>query len=109
MGGSNRLPRRLEASGEPEAVVVVPEGRIELAAERDAAHRVYVAPRPAARRAAYAGVGTGGIPFGRTGVVVLVVPVGAPFVDVRGDAEESEVGRLAERHGPWRLERTAPA
>ena len=89
-----------EASREAKPKVVVAEGRIELAAQRDAAHGVRVAPRSAARGASHALVGARGIPLRRSAVVVLVVPVGAPLVHVRRDAEKAEVGRLAERHRP---------
>src|SRR5467141_2926855 len=91
------------ASREAEPEVVVAEGRIELAAQRDAADRVHVAPRSAARGAPHALVRARGIPLRRSAVVVLVVPVGAPLVHVCCDAEKAEIGRLAEGHGPWRL------
>ena len=52
-----------ETSREAEPKVVVAEGRIELAAQRDAAHRVRVAPRAAARGASHALVGARGIPL----------------------------------------------
>ena len=53
-----------EASREAEPKVIVAEGRIELAAQRDAADRVHVAPRSAARDASHAVVGARGIPLG---------------------------------------------
>jgi hypothetical protein len=53
----------LEASREAEPKVIVAERRIELTAQRDAANRVRVAPRSAARGAAHALVGAGGIPL----------------------------------------------
>src|SRR6185503_9204117 len=93
----------LEASREAEAKVIVAERRIELTAQRDAANRVRVAPRSAARGAAHALVGAGGIPLRRSAVIVLVVPIGAPLVHVRRDAEKAEGGRFAECHRPGRL------
>ena len=50
-----------EASREAEPEIVVAERRIELAAQRDAANGVRVAPRSAARGAAHTVVGAGGI------------------------------------------------
>src|SRR5215467_9278043 len=68
-----------------------------------------MAPRSTARGAPYTLCRARRIQFRRSTVVVLVVPVGAPFVHVRRDAEETEVGRLAERHRPGRLQWTASA
>src|SRR5205814_5821845 len=81
--------------------------RIELAAQRDAAHRVGVPPRAAAGGAPHTLIRARGISLRRSAVVILVVPVRAPFMHIRGDAEEAEVRRLAERHRPGRLQRTA--
>ena len=52
-----------EASCEAEPKVIVAEGRIELAAQRDAAHRVRMTPGATARDAAHAVVGPRGIPL----------------------------------------------
>ena len=52
-----------EVSRKAEPVVVVAEGRIELAAQRDAAHRVRMTPGATARDAAHAVVGPRGIPL----------------------------------------------
>ncbi len=52
-----------ETSREAEPEVIVAEGRIELAAQRDTADRVRVAPRSTARGTSHAVVGTGGIPL----------------------------------------------
>ncbi len=52
-----------EASREAESKVVVAEGRIELAAQRDTTDCVRVAPGSAARGASHALVGARGIPL----------------------------------------------
>src|SRR5207247_2862082 len=98
-----------ETPRQPESVVVIAEGRVDLAAQCDAAHRRRVPPRAAARDAPHAAVSAGGIPLRRTAVVFPVPPVGAPFVDVRGNAVEAEAGRFAERDGPRRGKRSAAA
>ena len=98
-----------EASRETEPEVVVAEGRIELAAQRGAADRVRVAPRSAACGTSHALVRASRIPFRRSAVIILVVPIGTPLVHVGRDAEKAEGGRLAECHRPWRLERPASA
>ena len=54
---------RSETSREAEPKVIVAEGRIELAAQRDAEKRVHVAPRSAARGASHAVIGARGIPL----------------------------------------------
>jgi hypothetical protein len=52
-----------ETSREAESKVVVAEGRIELAAQRDAADRVRVTPRATARDASHTVVGACGVPL----------------------------------------------
>src|SRR5262249_15122342 len=90
-------------------MIVVAENRIELAAQRHAADRPHVTPGSSTRRAPHALVRPRRVHPRRPAVVVLVVPVGAPFMHVRGDAEETEIGRLAEGHGPRRLQWTLAA
>ena len=52
-----------ETSREAEPEVIVAEGRIDLAAQRNAAHGVRMTPCAAARGASHAVVGTRGIPL----------------------------------------------
>ena len=52
-----------EASCEAEPKVIVAEGRIELAAQRNAAHRVRMTPGATTRDAAHAVVGPRGVPL----------------------------------------------
>src|SRR5688500_5344523 len=57
-------------------------------------------PGSAARRPADAVFGPGWVAVGRRGIEVRRVPVGAPLMDVRGDAEHPEPVRFAERDRP---------
>src|SRR5215472_18650989 len=85
LAGATRFARRCGPPRHAESVIVIAECWIKLAPERDAAHRVCVAPRSATRGAPHAAFGTCGVPLGRAIVVVDVVPIGAPFMDVRAD------------------------
>src|SRR5438105_15293423 len=96
-----------QVSRHTEPVVVVAEGRIELAAQRHAAQGVGVPPRSTTGGAPHAVIRTRRISLRRTPVIIRVVPVRAPLVHICGDAEEAEVRGLAERHGPRRFERPA--
>src|SRR5205085_5175385 len=91
---ANRLPESqalaLYPHGDAEAVVAVLKLRRDAAAGGDAGDLDLVSPRAAARRLALSRRRPLRVTFGRAGVVLLVVPIGAPFVYVLGDVVEAE-------------------
>ena len=112
--GARRPPRvrrspfasRRQVAYDAEAVVGITERRVELAAGRDPADRHRMAPRSAARRAPHAGPGAGRIAGRRPHVPVARMPVGAPLVDVRGDAPDAVPVRRTEADRPRAFERS---
>ena len=78
----SRLQEEIATGGDAKTVISIFEFRRNAGTRRRPRHLDVMPPRAASRGAAAAGGWPLRIPLGRNGIVVRVVPIGAPFVHV---------------------------